>query len=259
MPGNAKTDKFMLGTATVMIGPQADLLDLNPDQHSLGLVKNFQVTSAPQFTELRQGVKNNLVYSVMTENTVTASFEVFEYTARNLGYGLQLNGEDYSASLSAAVGALASAIDGTSTPVTDLPLGSGEGANFTVGDHIVIDAGDDLVVTREITAITVDSLTISPNIKLAIPAGASVKKVNSLAVGTKSDPDYFSLKAVGRAANGEAMVLLLPKIRITGGFTLAFQQDDFGNLPMEVTAYDKLASDPLYSRYANKQAELLRA
>ena len=41
MAGEAKTDSFMLGAATVMIGAMADLYDLNPTDHSIGLVKNF--------------------------------------------------------------------------------------------------------------------------------------------------------------------------------------------------------------------------
>lgn len=259
MPGLAKSNKFMLGTATVMVGPQADVLDLNPTDHSLGLVKNFQVMSEPSYTELRQGVKQNLVYSVMTENNVRASWETYEYSARNLAYGLQLNGENYNADLSAAVSTLAAAVDGTSTPVSDIDAATGEGANFTVGDHIVIDAGDDLVVTREVTAITTDTLTVSPSIAVALPQGADIKKVNKVAVGTKTDPEYFALKAVGRAANGDPVVLILPKIRLTGGFTMAFQTDDFGNIPMEATVYDKLPSDPLYARFKDNQAELLRS
>ena len=73
MAGLAKTDAFMLGDATVMIGAMADLLTLNTVEHSIGLVKEFMVKSEPGYTELTQGVKNTVVASVMTSNKVSAT------------------------------------------------------------------------------------------------------------------------------------------------------------------------------------------
>ncbi|TIT61156.1 MAG: hypothetical protein E5W90_32965, partial [Mesorhizobium sp.] len=66
MAGNAKTNKFLLSTATVMLGALADLHKLNPAEHSIGLVKNFQLTGEAQFTELTQGIRNAVVMSVRT-------------------------------------------------------------------------------------------------------------------------------------------------------------------------------------------------
>ena len=64
MAGFAKTKNFMLSTATVMIGPMADLHKLNPDEHSAGLVKNFQMTADPPFVGLGHGIKHNVVVHV---------------------------------------------------------------------------------------------------------------------------------------------------------------------------------------------------
>lgn len=257
MQGAAKTNQFMLGTATVMIGAQADLMNLNPAEHSLGLVKNFSLNGEPQFTDLRQGVKNTIVFSTMTENTVRASCEVYEYTASNLAYGLQLNGGDYAAQT--ASGALASLVNGASSATDQVPLGAGEGANFSADDYIMIDAGDDNIVTRKISSISTDTLTVDSTIGVDLAAGSTVRKVNLLAVGSKKDAGYFSAKIVGRAANGEPLVILLPKVRITGGFTLQFAQDDYGNLPFEMATYDLVPADPHFADFGDKQAALLRS
>ena len=76
MAGEALTSKFMLGTATLMLGPVADLFDLNVAEHSVGLAKNVTMKSTPGFIELTQGVKNNTVYSVMNSNKVMVNAEV---------------------------------------------------------------------------------------------------------------------------------------------------------------------------------------
>ncbi len=92
MAGEARTSAFSLSAATVMLGTQDELFNLEPDQNSVGLVKNFSVTSTPTFTNLSQGVAGNIVASVMTNNVVKATFEAYEYTARNIAYALSLDG-----------------------------------------------------------------------------------------------------------------------------------------------------------------------
>lgn len=253
MAGEAKTNQFMLGTATVMIGPQADVFDLRSANHAIGLVKNFSITAEPQFTELRQGVQNSLVSAVLTQNTVRASMEVYEYTARNLGYALNLNGDDYATMTEA--GTLDSE---TAADSAVLALGTGEGASFSAGDYVVIDGGNELIFTRKILSIATDSLTVDINLPVAIPVGSTVRRVNAMDIGSRAEPEYYSMKIVGQFADGTDCVLLLPKVRITGGFTLQFQTDNFGNLPFEVACYDKVSTDPHYADFKDKQALLLR-
>ena len=70
MYGLANTNRFMLGAATLLLGPQADLFNLTRAEHSVGLIKNFALTAEPSFTELTQGVRNTVVFSVMTGHAV---------------------------------------------------------------------------------------------------------------------------------------------------------------------------------------------
>ena len=92
MAGEARTNAFSLAAATVMLGTQSELFNLEPDQNSIGLVKNFTATASPTFTNLTQGVEGNIVASVMTNNVVKATCEAYEYTARNIAYALSLDG-----------------------------------------------------------------------------------------------------------------------------------------------------------------------
>lgn len=256
MAGEAKTNNFMLSTATVMIGEQSDLFNLNEAEHSIGLVKNFQLQSSPQFSDLRQGRANRLVYSLMTENTVNGSCEVYEYTESNLAYALGLNGATLTPLNAAST--LASAVNGSSTPASSFDVATGDGSNFAADQWVLIDAGDDKVTARQIDSVATDSITVKDDINVDIPIGAKVKAVNPLNVGASNLNNFFSAKVVGRLANDEPIAALFPKVKMTGGINLQFQTNDYGNLPFELAIYDLVASDPFYSSFKDRQALLLK-
>lgn len=247
MAGEAKSEVFMLGTATVMIGPMADVFDLTPLDHSVGLVKNVTITSEPSYTDLTQGVKNSIVYSVMTNNAVRASMEVYEYTSRNLAYSLGVEGGkltpvEVATTISAA----------TTSGATSITVTSATG--ITVGSWIVIGEGDNLVV-RQVTAIATNALTVRaiPGVLLA---GTRVRAASNIAVGSKANQPFFGVKIVGVDAGNRPITLILPKVRITNGFSLAFASDDYGNLPFELTLMDLVPTDALYAQFSDKQAML---
>ena len=37
------TNQFNIGVSTVMVGPMDKVLDLTPEEHSIGLIKNFSL------------------------------------------------------------------------------------------------------------------------------------------------------------------------------------------------------------------------
>jgi len=251
MPGLAKTDDFMLGTATVMIGPQADLFDLGPDE-SIGLVKNFSLSSDPSYTDLTQGVKNTLVYSVLTQNTVRASMETYEFTSQNIAYGLGLAGTYTKNTVESTV---ASEV----TSGSDFDVAAADGANFAVDDVVMIlnDSEDDFVI-RKITAIATDTITVNVAFGQTIAAGAKVIKVSELGVGSKTEQPFYSAKIAGKLANGEPIVMLLPKVRIVQGFNVSFSSDDYGNMPFEFSIYDLVSTDPNYAYFGGDSAKIIR-
>jgi hypothetical protein len=257
MAGEAKTDAFMLGTATVMVGPQQDLFDLNPSDHSIGLVKNFQISSDPQYTDLTQGVKNTRVMSVMTQNQVTASMEVYEYTARNITYGLGLDGDGVMPVSDETT--TSQEVDGSTSGVTQIDVN--DASVFSAGDFVIITPNEeDHAYVRKVSSVdsTGDTITVDMQINVLLPSNTKIKKVNKIGVGSKADQPFFSAKVVGKLANNEQMTLLIPKIRVTNGFNLNFSDSDYGNLPFEFNIYDLVTTDPNYSWFQGDQARIFR-
>ena len=255
MPGLANTNDFMLGTATVMIGPVADLYDLNPTEHSIGLVKNFTITSEPAYTELTQGVKNTIVYSVMTSNPVRCTMEAYEFTAKNLAYGLGLDGAETLVENTVET-AVNGAVDGGSPVAVEFTVDSPTG--ITAGKYVMIinDNEDDFIV-RKVVSVAGNDITVDRPLP-DIADNAVVKVVHGIGIGSKDDQPFFAAKIAGKLANGDEVVIMIPKLRVVRGFNLAFTTDDYANLPLEFTVYDLVPTDTFYSDFDGDQAKMFK-
>jgi hypothetical protein len=254
--GLAKTNAFMLGTASVLIGAQADLFDLNPADHSIGLVKNFSMSAEPGYVELTQGVKNTVVFSVLNANPVRASMEVFEFTGQNIANGLGLDGSLQTAQTDAST--IGTQVVGDNTVVA-IPVASG--ASFAQDDYIMIPYGtadEDKYLVRKVASISMNTLTVDKPIPtgITLAVGKAVKVVSMIGVGSKTEQPFLSAQVVGTLADGKEIAILIPKLRITKGFTMAFQSDNYGNLPYEFTVYDLVATDPHFADFAGDQARI---
>lgn len=254
MAGTAITTDFMLSVATVMLGAPADIFDLNPTEHSIGLVKNFTLSSEPTYTELTQGVTGDIVFSKLTSNPTRAAMEVYEYTAKNLAYALGL---DASAVTPQTVETTTTAAIPASPATAVLPVTAATG--ITAGKVLLIEAdgSDDNLVIR--TVVSVSSLNVTVDeILPAMASGVKVYVVNSIDVGTKVDQPFLAAKIAGSTANGIRTVIHIPKLRITKGFSLGFVSDSFSNLPFEFTLYDMVTTDSLYSKFKGVKAKIYR-
>lgn len=258
MAGYAKTNSFLLSTATLMIGPTTDLYNLNSN-HSVGLVKNLTVTSEPTYTELYQGVKQSMVYSVKTQNPVTISCEVYEYTSKNLTYALGLDGSTLSTQTTYP---LAANITGPSTSVA---VTSSSNPGWASGNWIMIQENKtDVVHIGRINTYSYTSPTASVTLTSAtqVPSGVSFTsasgragRMNVIDIGNKVDEPFFSCKIVGiLPENSLPVTILIPKVRITRGFTLAFTSDNYGNMPFELAVFDLVPTDPFYNDFPPNQA-----
>lgn len=258
-PGLAKTSAFLLSTGTLMIGPSAKVMELTPDLHSVGLVKNLVTNSDPQFTELMQGIDNQLVYSVNTNNQVRVSCEVYEHTRRNIAYGIGLDASGIAYDESVQVATLAS----PATVGSTFTVGTGDGADFTAGDWVVIQQDDgDKIHVGKVASVAADVVTMASG--FAIPTGvtyATGSKVyiqKAMDLGASATMPALGAKIVGLLPQGNKPVaIVFPKIRITKGFALSFQNDNFANLPFEFVPYSPLPSDAYYSDFKGKQAKVL--
>ena len=262
MAGGAKTKNFMLSAATVMIGPQADLHKLNPVDNSVGLVKNFQMTSDATYVDLTQGIRNSLVMSVKSGDTVRASFEVYEYSMRNLAYAAGLDASGVAFNTDDTIWLTTAAISTNNTIV----VGSDVTSTIAVGDYIFLQNGiDDIVHIAKVASRTYSA----PNTTIVFatgfetkagavfPIGSRVGEVKRIDLGNTQAAVEMSAKIIGLLPKDNApFTILIPRMKVTRGLGVAFQTDNFGNLPFEITPFNQTPTDPFYNEYGDAVAVL---
>ena len=272
MAGEAVTSDFLLSTATVMIGPQSKVMELSPALHSIGLVKNLQVTSTPTFVELTQGMNAQVVSSVATSTASTVTGEVYEYTARNLAYAAGVD-----ASATGILTGLTPGFDPTALSYTlataitvggpTVVLGAGGGAGFVVGDFVVIQdlATPDHIHVGKVSVIATDTLTLAtgytmPTTAVFATATTVIYRVRAIKVGAQATQAVMGAKIVGILPNtAEPVTLIFPKVKIIKGLSLSFQNQNWANMPFEFMPYASLPSDAYYADLgASKTFMILR-
>lgn len=252
--GNAMTDTFLLATATLMIGKQSELYDLSPAINSVGLIKNVNHEANKETTDLTQGILNDVVYSVTTGAPIRITGEMYEFTEKNMAYGLSLDGSELAKVIGDKFTATAGAAANTDPTMTDLTLDTPTTPQtLAAGDAVMIRTPDDNIILAVADgAVSAGTLTIRQAIaspSTAIPAGSTVSKVNVLNLGDSNKPEYFSAKLIGELPNGEIITILYPKVKVVSGLSLGFSTSDFSNMAMELEPMALLASDPFYSEF----------
>ena len=257
MAGLAVTDNEILSSATVMIGPRADLLGLNSLQHSVGLAKNFSLSTSPSYNALTQGLTNETVQSVMTASGLSMSVDAYEFTQKNLQY---VSGLDGSASSFEAVD-----IDTTTVAFTpgdtDIVVAGDVSANYAVGDRVVIQVGTTdqthTVILSAVAATTDTTLSFTadwttPVGALDYPIGSRVIKAKSTNYGGVSTTPTFAMKVVGTLpANGTPISIMVPRVRITGGMAVNMSPDTWASMPVQFTPEALRPGEDFYSMFPN--------
>lgn len=261
MAGEAKTSEFLLSQATLMVGPSSKVMELNPTDHSLGLIKNVQVTTEPQFVELTQGVEAQTIFSVNTANPSRISGEVYEFTARNMAYGAGIDGSTAAYDPIVTSYALNTAI---TTGGTSVALVSG-GTDFVAGDYLVIQdtSTGDRVHVGKVASVATNTITLAtgysmPSTMTFAVATTTIFRVRNIKVGANLFRPTFGVKLVGTMpATGEPVTLIFPKVKITRGLTVAFQGDNFANMPFEFQPYALLPADSYYADLGGSKTFML--
>lgn len=265
-PGDAKTAEFLLSTATVMIGPQASVMALDPVDHSIGLVKNVMAEYNPTFVELTQGITAQTVMSVNTASQSKVSAEVYEFNATNLAYGAGLDGSTMSTPTVLKTYVLETAIAAGGASIV---LATGKGADWVPGNYGVLadTTQPDRVHVFKVASVATDTLTIEADYAIPTTGGdetwstttSVIYFVNAIGVGGQISQPTFGVKIVGvMPDNGEPVTLIFPKVKITKGLSLSFQTKDFSNMPFEFQPYALLPTDPFYADFGSKTWKVLR-
>lgn len=255
------TNKFNIGVSTMMIGPMDKVLELTPEEHSVGLIKNFTITSETNEVTLTQGLRNTQVDSQVTGVTTQITADVYEYTAKNIAYAAQLAGEDFSLTgnykLKTAITGGSSA---TAVVIKDVPASAQ--ADLAEGDTIALQCTS----TKDYDKIWLGKVSGTPTwtadaddenkgslsitLDKAIPSGwdfavnDSVFFVNLIPVGSDESQPYYGVKIVGILPNGnEPFTVIVPKAKVTDGFNINFTTENYGSMPFQLTPYDMTKDD----------------
>jgi hypothetical protein len=181
--------------------------------------------------------------------------EAYEYTAKNLAYALGVEGADLVIENTVTT-TLSVAVDGGSPGSDDFTVVSATG--ITVGKFVMLKAdNEDDFIVRRVTNVAGMVITVDRPLP-DLPSGTVVKVVNKIDIGSKDDQPFYAAKIAGKLANGDEIVILIPKMRIVRGFNLAFTTDDFGNLPIEFTVYDLVSTDIFYTAFDGAQAQIFK-
>lgn len=262
MAGEAKTQTFNIGAATVMIGPMGSMFDLTQEEHSVGLAKNFTCSCTKEYITLTQGLTQEVVDSQVVGNTISSTVEVYEYTTKNLMYALGLDG---SKTVMSPMMSLTKEIvgDGTATKTVEFSSDTDISSSFPAGADLVIQndksgKGDNVCI-RTIDSVVYaagsdgEAGTITVTLTEAVPTGMTFEVgdstfcANFIPVGTDDPQPFLSMKVVQvSAANKRPITLIFPKIRISNGFNIGSQTDAYSQMTFEFTPYALLESDKGY-------------
>lgn len=266
MAGEARSDNFMLGTATVMMGRPEELYNLNPADHSVGLVKNFSLQNQTEKATLNQGVTNDEVFAVTVGSPVNGSFEMYEFTDQNLAYALSLDGSGISPTPGEAHETTGSVSFSGGTVTLSLVDGVGQDIQEQMYVSLRSPSTDNIIVGRVIATTglssgTATSATVNVTIpdaitSASIPAGTKVSVVTVLDLGSTDANEEYSMKVTGQLANGKWVTLLQPKIRVSSGLSMAFSTDNFNNMPFEFTPMKLLPNDDFYAEFKGRKGKL---
>ena len=250
--GVAQTDKFLLGSASVMVGPLGSLATLTED-NSLGLVKDITLEFNPTFTDLQQGIQNNIVYSVRTGQETRLTGTSYEFTDKNVAYAAGINGDEVeviTGSPYVVSAAAAGTSSGTTTLTVNVPTTP---VTLVQNDWVVVHGKDFSTITQvvDVTDIATGALTLSGEFHALVTADSKVMKVNLLELGRNTPVQYVCAKIVGELPNGDAVVMEVPKCQFTSGLSLAFTTQDFSNMALELRPTALVKSDGDYANYGD--------
>lgn len=257
---DVKTNAFLLGEATLMMAPfgSTPVHELTPDDHSLGMVKNIQLGQTSDNVQLKKGIQQLLVDSKKSNTQTTLSCEVFEFSAQNILYSQSINQQ----AVAVKRGKLKTAVNGPQATIvinTD-PLPGDASSGITAASDIPNGATillqipealgqNDYVLPVRVTAATTTAtgdytITAAVPAGMSFPVGTKVWVVNEIGVGSTQEQDFFSVKAVGTLSNNERPVtLIFPKVKVSKGFQINFDEGNYTSMPFEFSPYLLTASE----------------
>ncbi len=257
MAGEARTQEFNFSNATVMIGPMADVMNLTPEAHSIGLVRNINVTNNVTKTNLNQGIQNVLVHSTITGLETLANMEIYEYTPKNMAYALGLEVDGYNLYPNHELDADVTG-DGLTTDSIVITAAKDLSSDYPVGSWVLIRNStldqSDLAFLAKVSSRVYDAGydTLTVELDRVLPVGFNFKagdivcRQNQIPVGKKESQEYYGMKITAELPEKGNMVMIIPKVQIREGFQIGLITDNYSNMPAVFECFEQVPTDPMY-------------
>lgn len=239
--GSPITDKFPIGTAEIRLAPLNQALKMMPS-HSIGQLDDVTISVSNTTVQKKVGFPQRTVANAITENVVTITGTVGEYSRRNMQI---LAGEAPEALVPDAASSLASA---ATTGATSITLAAGDGSKFTAGQLIVIyvDGRPELMQVTKIESITTDTITLATGLALLHDFPATLTKVFAAQPIGKAitKTNYFAAQVIqSQFSDGRPIAWNFWKVSNSGGLEVALNPNDFATTTIELEAMEPSAAE----------------
>lgn len=246
--GQARTNRFQIGTAELRVGPLSAARKLT-QAHSVGLIDEAKIAYSREVAQLMGGFPKKLVDETPTSEATTLTATLREYSRKNLGIlfgkGTLAAATDKNTVSSGAM------TGGASTPTLNVDFSTGFAANDIVTAYIagrpeLVFVGTVLstaVGEIDITAIDSDLYT---EINAAITAGADLKvfKAATIGVGDIAQTEYFSASLVQKdLKTGRPIIFNFWKVSSKGGMDYATNASDYASTELSLEVLEPTAAD----------------
>jgi len=245
---------FSLSSATIMMGKAFvdDVFALRPDKDSIGMVSEVAVPVDSSLTSLLNGVSQSEVDAKRTGVSTTITANVYEMTAQNFMRAQAMSGAPtvsvkrgkLTADLAANAVSMTIASDpipgeasSAITQITDIPSGSTLLIQRPGGENDYVfptkSSGAATATAPNFTVPIADDYQIPDG--MTFPAGSSVWVVSPVGVGNIDSDDLFCVKISGVLTQfNRPVVYVAPKVRVTKGFQLSFNETQYTSMPWEL-------------------------
>lgn len=239
--GSPITDKFPIGTAEIRLAPLSQALKMMPS-HSIGQLDDVTISVSNTSVQKKAGFPQRTVANAITENIVTISGTVGEYSRRNMQI---LGGEAPEPAVADAASALSAPAAAGALTVT---LATGGGALFTAGSLIVIyiDGRPEMMQVTKIDSIAGDVLTLAAGLALLHDFPANLTKVFAAQPIGKAitKTNYFAAQVIqSQFSDGRPIAWNFWKVSNSGGLEAAMNPTDFATTTLELEAMEPSAAE----------------
>ena len=180
--GIAQSDGFLLQEATLLLGAVGQAKDLTIEENSIGLFKNLQIQNTKTYTDLTQGVTNQVVNSVLTENRFTITGEGYEFNAKQLAFALGQEGYLLQNQTSVSTKTTADALVAATT------IEVADASGISAGDWVIItpSQGLDNGMAYTVESVTTNEITLDRALAEAFGEGSLVTKAKIISSSASS-------------------------------------------------------------------------